>query len=259
MTTDEVWADRLADSLGRAFEFWLGQTGRGHGGDGDVRWIPGPPGLVMFNVVQATGRTVDLGVLERAETAMSAVEPVHRINARSCLEPVIEPWAAERGYEVADRSPALVLEGEAFAACAGAAGSRTRRAAPSEASAFSDAAAGVFGLPADEIRMLTPPGLAVHPQSTLRIATVGDRIVGTAQAWTDGDAIGVFNVAVEADHRRTGLGAELTAAVVADGAAAGGTWAYLQSSDDGLPVYQRLGFRVVDEWTSWLPAGSEAH
>ena len=68
-----------------------------------------------------------------------------------------------------------------------------------------------------------------------------------------------FNVAVVPEHRRTGLGAELTAAVVADGAAVGGTWAYLQSSDDGLPVYERLGFRTVDTWWSWMPQGSDDH
>ncbi|MFN8156221.1 MAG: GNAT family N-acetyltransferase [Candidatus Nanopelagicales bacterium] len=260
--SDEVWADRIADALGRAFLAWMGQSGRAQGVDGDdVLWMAGVPDFPLFNAVLATGRTVDLDALDRAEQSLSEHEPLHRLSTRAAVEPVVGPWAAAHGYGEGEPTPSLVLSGDGFTACltAAAAGTRTRRAQPSEAAAFNDAAAGVFGLPAERIRMLTPDSLAVHPQSTLRIAVVDDRIVGTAQAWTEGEAIGVFNVAVVPEHRRTGLGAELTAAVVADGAAVGGTWAYLQSSDDGLPVYERLGFRTVDTWWSWMPQGSDDH
>lgn len=260
MTTDEEWADRIDDVLGRAFEAWLGQLGRGQGREGDVRWLAGPPGLVAFNVILASGSALDLQSLERAEQDLSAVEPRHRITARSRLAPAIRPWAEAHGYVETDRAPTMVLEGDAFRANADAPSPRTRRAAAHEASAFSDAAAAIFGLPADDIRPLTPDSLAVHPQSSLRIATVDGPIVGTAQCWIDGEAVGIFNVAVAEEHRHQGLGAELTAAVVADGAAAGGAWAYLQASDDGLPVYERMGFRVVDEWISWMPADiADAH
>lgn len=250
----DVWADRLADALGRAFVEWLRPTGREPGVDGDVRWFPGVPGFPPFNIVMATGRTIDLEALTRAELAMSAVEPEHRVSARACVEDVVGPWALERGYGSADRAPALVLEGASFAACVSSADlSRARRVLPSEVATFSDTAAGVFGLPADRIRVLTPPSLAEDPRSSLRAAVLDDRIVGTAQSWTDGDAIGVFNVAVLDELRGRGIGSALTAAVVADGAAEGATWAYLQSSDEGLSVYQRLGFEVVDEWCSWMP------
>jgi hypothetical protein len=36
---------------------------------------------------------------------------------------------------------------------------------------------------------------------------------------------------------------------VADGVARGADLAYLQSSEDGYPLYQSMGFRTVETWT----------
>lgn len=258
MTHAQDYADRLAEALGRAYVEWLKPGGREPGLEGEVRWLPGVPGFAPFNIVMVPGRTVDLDALERAEAALSAIEPHHRITARADVANVVGPWAQARGYADVGSAPALVLEGGAFRACVEDADlSRSRRALPSETVLFSDAAAGIFGLPAERMRLLAPAYLADHPQSSMRLAVVDDVVVGTAQAWREDDAIGVFNVAVVPERRGRGLGAALTAAVVADGAAAGGTWAYLQSSDDGLPVYLRLGFEQVDEWRSWMPEGTD--
>lgn len=257
--TDEIWADRLAAALGDAYVDWLRPTGRPSGTEGQVRWYAGVPGFAPFNLVVATGRTVDVADLDRAEQALLALEPQHRISARASVESVVGPWVLERGYAYAGSAPALVLEGDAFDACLAAplGPPRTQRALPSDTVAFTDAAAGIFGLPAERIRVLCPPSLAEDPRASLRFALVDDVVVGTAQGWTEDGAIGVFNVAVVPELRGKGLGSELTAAVVADGAAAGGTWAYLQSSDEGLHVYERLGFRTVDHWCTWMPEGTD--
>jgi hypothetical protein len=76
-------------------------------------------------------------------------------------------------------------------------------------------------------------------------------LAATAMAFTVGDAVGIFNVGTLRPHRRRGYGAAITARAVADGLAAGGRWAWLESSDDGLRVYERLGFATVETHAVW--------
>ncbi len=65
--------------------------------------------------------------------------------------------------------------------------------------------------------------------------------------------VGVFNIATPPAHRRLGHGRAVTARLVADGAAAGAHTAYLQASEMGYPVYERLGFTTVETWPSYFP------
>lgn len=60
-----------------------------------------------------------------------------------------------------------------------------------------------------------------------------------------GDDLGIHYVATEPEHRRRGLAARLLRAVLAEARADGLRTATLQSSPDGLRLYQGLGFRTV--------------
>jgi hypothetical protein len=84
------------------------------------------------------------------------------------------------------------------------------------------------------------------------VGEVGGTPVATAITVTIGDAIGVFNVATAAQHRRRGYGAAVTARAISDGRAAGGTWSWLQSAEPAARVYQRLGFATLEQWSCWL-------
>jgi ribosomal protein S18 acetylase RimI-like enzyme len=75
------------------------------------------------------------------------------------------------------------------------------------------------------------------------------RDVTTAVGYVvDGD-VGIYNVATPAEHRGRGYGAAITSHAVREGFAAGGEFAYLQSSAIGESVYRRLGFREVVTYT----------
>jgi predicted GNAT family acetyltransferase len=80
------------------------------------------------------------------------------------------------------------------------------------------------------------------------VGRADDEIVATALGITIDDVTGVFNVATMPDHRGRGHGAALTARVVRDGFERGSRLAFLQSSALGHRVYQRLGFRDVEEY-----------
>jgi predicted GNAT family acetyltransferase len=72
--------------------------------------------------------------------------------------------------------------------------------------------------------------------------------VSTAIGWHGGDALGVFCVATPARFRGRGYAGLATSAAVAAGFEDGATFAFLQSSALGEPVYRRLGFRQVSTY-----------
>jgi len=63
---------------------------------------------------------------------------------------------------------------------------------------------------------------------------------------------GVYNVATLAAYRRRGLGEGMTAHAAQEGARAGCRMASLQSSEMGLPVYTRMGFRTVAGYRTFV-------
>jgi GNAT superfamily N-acetyltransferase len=67
-----------------------------------------------------------------------------------------------------------------------------------------------------------------------------------------GDTLGIFTIATEPDARGRGFGAAMTGRLIVDGAAAGCTIAALQASVMGRPIYERLGFRLVQEYDVYL-------
>jgi GNAT superfamily N-acetyltransferase len=63
-----------------------------------------------------------------------------------------------------------------------------------------------------------------------------------------GDTLGLYTIATVPEARGRGFGAAMTRRVIADGAAAGCTAAALQASAMGRPIYERIGFRLVQEY-----------
>jgi ribosomal protein S18 acetylase RimI-like enzyme len=63
--------------------------------------------------------------------------------------------------------------------------------------------------------------------------------------------VGVYNLAVVPRARGYGLGRAMTERVMEDGFAAGAETAYLHSSAAGRPLYESMGFRLVQTWTTF--------
>jgi N-acetylglutamate synthase len=89
---------------------------------------------------------------------------------------------------------------------------------------------------------------AAIAEASSYVGRVDGKLVATALGITIGDVTGVFNVATDPEHRGQGHGAALTARVLRDGFAGGAKLAFLQSSEIGLGVYRRLGFREVERY-----------
>jgi len=87
------------------------------------------------------------------------------------------------------------------------------------------------------------------------IGRVDGQAVGTALLLDTRGVAGVYVVTTAEAHRRTGIGAALTAAVLRAGRDRGSRVGTLQASGLGAPVYQRMGFEKVAEYQVFqLPA-----
>ena len=111
-------------------------------------------------------------------------------------------------------------------------------------------AAAAFGCP--EEMFLPSPGLMWLDGLRCYVGEADGRPVATALSVTAGEFTGIFNVATEPAYRGRGFGTAITARAVADGVLASATWCWLQSSQEGYPVYRDLGFRTIETWTHWV-------
>jgi ribosomal protein S18 acetylase RimI-like enzyme len=106
-----------------------------------------------------------------------------------------------------------------------------------------------FGAPREWFdELYTRPVLAAAG-GTAYVLRVEGRPVSTALAVRTGDAVGIYNVGTPAADRGQGYGGAVTSRAVESAFADGATFAYLQSSELGFSVYERLGFRHVSTYT----------
>ncbi len=157
-------------------------------------------------------------------------------------------FAEERGMVAAPDVPLMTLT--APPAPRQPPGLRIRELEPSERDLRTCVAAAGFGTDPDAIRSATAlfgrmPGYRVY------LGEVEGEAVTTALSIATGDGVGIFDVATPPEHRGNGYGAAITARAVLDGFDAGAGFSWLQSSPEGLGVYERLGFVTVENWGLW--------
>lgn len=186
-------------------------------------------------------------------TASALLDEVAATGLPHCLETRAGDAAGEllarsRGMTEADHVPFMLLDLGSWEPPE----QRGRALGPDELDAHLDALTAGFEAPA---AMLAPfRGSALLDREGVRGYVVEEdgAVVATALGIVSGEHVGVFDVATLPSHRGRGHGAALTARAIADGAVAGARTAFLQSSPIGLSVYERLGFRTVEEWTVWV-------
>jgi ribosomal protein S18 acetylase RimI-like enzyme len=158
--------------------------------------------------------------------------------------------ARSRGLTEEERIPLMVLEAVAFDAPDDADG--VRALGRDDDDLHLDLVVEGFEAPAEVFAAFRGGRLLRSDCVRAYVVEADGRPVATALSMTIGDHVGVFDVATAPAYRGRGYGRALTARAVADGFEAGARTALLQSSEAGLSVYERLGFRTVEHWTAWV-------
>jgi ribosomal protein S18 acetylase RimI-like enzyme len=119
------------------------------------------------------------------------------------------------------------------------------------------AAAG-FGMDEETIRAVVVDRLLARDDVAIYVGYADGVPVATGAGVRTDRAIGVYNIATVESAQRRGFGRAMTRRVLDDGAAAGSEVGILQSSDAGLALYERLGFRTVVEYAGYTEPSASA-
>lgn len=251
----EVSSDVVADAIVEAVRTWLSPSASSWGRSNRVEWSKSAvPAFTFFNAVFARGTDVTPADLDAAAADFDGPEWNFRVEARPEALDVVETWARANGRESEGEELSwLLTDPGALDACRDIAHeSATLRIRPADMVKHRAAIMPVFRIEMEEADKEFPDALADVPGVFIRVAEVDGRPAGTALSIvTSTGGIGVFSVAVVEEYRRRGLGRELTAAVIGDGLEYGGSWSFLEASDAGRAIYQRMGFTPIDGWHSF--------
>jgi len=135
-----------------------------------------------------------------------------------------------------------------------AAQARRHAADAGDRAEYAAALAAGFEAPPEIMAPFSSPEAFALPGGVPYLAREDGQVVAVGfGVFAEGTA-GVFNIATVPASRGRGYGRAVTSRIVADGVARGADLAYLQSSEDGYPLYQSMGFRTVETWTYLLTA-----
>lgn len=177
----------------------------------------------------------------------------HHLQLRGGMDADVLELPRRRGMELEGEEQAMVLDDFSALHAAAHVPDLTIRTLPSDRiDEHADVVEDVFGSPPEVVNALMNPRVMSYDGVRCYVGEVGGEPVCTGFAVTHRGATGIFSVATRPSYRRRGYGAALTARAALDGAAAGARWAWLQSSENGRRVYERLGFVAVETQPLWL-------
>jgi len=99
----------------------------------------------------------------------------------------------------------------------------------------------------------SPAVLGADSPLWLYVGYVGEEPVASAELTVGGGIVGLYNVCTRTAHRGKGIGTAMTMRPLLDARAAGFETAVLQASEEGFPIYSRLGFEVTGSFTEYQP------
>jgi ribosomal protein S18 acetylase RimI-like enzyme len=99
----------------------------------------------------------------------------------------------------------------------------------------------------------SPALLDPHSPLRLYLGYLQGKPVASAELTVGGGVVGLYNVSTRSAHRGKGIGTAMTVRPLLDAREEGYGTAVLQASEEGFPIYTRLGFEVTGSFTEYQP------
>jgi GNAT superfamily N-acetyltransferase len=226
--------------------------GRVHDADGLTVCLTGVP-LAPFNptLIERLPDDPDAAI-ERAEAHYDGTGLTLGIDLEPSLHGPVREAARRRGLTMVESRPGMTVALADVVPVAPPDGVELFRV---ESPALLDQVVVVdesaFGVDAATTRRFLPDAVLEDPTQRVYAARVDGRLVSVGESTTLDGVVGVFGVATDPGYRRRGIGAALTAFLLADRAGEADL-AVLDASDLGEGVYARLGFAAMSIWEVWV-------
>ncbi|HEX3960861.1 MAG TPA: GNAT family N-acetyltransferase [Trebonia sp.] len=218
--------------------------------EGAAAWITGIPYPSFNGVLLERPNPPATAVAALLDEAADAGVPF-TFSLRPGSDAALADLAAARGMKPGGQLPLMVFDATAgVGPVRQAEGLTIRQLQPEEVPVHARVAAAGFGGP-EEMFVPTPDLLRIDGVRGY-VGEAEGRAVATTLGVTVGEFTGIYSVATDPAFRCRGFGTALAARAVVDGVRAGASWCWLQASDDGYPVYRKLGFATIETWTRWM-------
>lgn len=171
---------------------------------------------------------------------------------------ICDPWQkadlAPHGYRIWRREPWFVRPPGPLPDCCPEELDIVRVSTEPEVYEFEAVSVRGFGSEDDAVGPGTyhPPQILDDPSMYMYIGRVGGRAVAAAMGYVTELSVGVFGVTTIASSRRRGYGSALTQRAMLTET---GLPSVLAPSEEGEPMYRRLGFERVGGLNIWVRAG----
>jgi GNAT superfamily N-acetyltransferase len=171
--------------------------------------------------------------------------------------PAVERALAAMDLRVISTEPAMAVETGRVPPPPPIDGLEIRRATSVEdLEAMATLEVDAFGTDAETAGGFFSAGILEQPAVALYVARFDDVPVSMAYTQAHGGSLGVFGVATASSARGRGYATAITATTILEGRRDGADLAWLQASEMGVPMYERMGFEVVSTWDVWVCSAS---
>ncbi|MEU4473179.1 GNAT family N-acetyltransferase [Micromonospora sp. NPDC023888] len=244
-------ADRLAASYFDAIEVLCAVTPKGwYAERGTARAGVTHAGVATLNAAYDTTLEPDLESLDEMATEVGRQAAHWSIMVRGEAGDEVSDLAARHGLLKRTELPFLGCAAADIVFRVGAPQRElVRQVRAADADLYTDTLTEGFEVPEGLFGSLMGGGVLDADSITGYLAEESGRALGTGLGMRNSGVVGVFNIAVLGSARGRGLGRMITEAVLRDGFAAGADAAYLHSSAMGRPLYESMGFRLLESWT----------